>query len=128
MIESLKKNKYGIILMLFSSVLVCFGQYFWKKADGNLWILALGFLLYGLGALFMLVAYKFGSLSVLQPILSLNYVFALLIGYFLLKETITVFDIIGISIIFVGVFCIASSEGIKSKNTKEENTEEDNKA
>lgn len=121
MIKSLKDNKYGILLMLLSSVLVCFGQYFWKISSTNYWYLVLGFGLYGIGALVMLIAYKFGSLSVLQPILCLNYVFAIIIGYFLLQEQITPFDIVGISIIFVGVFLIAISDhSTKEKDDKEE--------
>ena len=118
MIESLKKNKYGILLMLLSAALVCFGQYFWKKAAGDFWILALGFLLYGFGALSMLIAYKFGKMSVLQPILSINYVLALLIGHFLLGEQINVFDIVGVSIIFIGVLFIAGGD---DNNKEKEN-------
>lgn len=122
MIESIKKNKYGILLMLCSSVFVCFGQYFWKKASGNWWILALGFLLYGCGAIAMLIAYKFGSMSVLQPILSLNYVFALIIGHYLLGETVGVFDIIGVSIIIAGVLFIGVGDSAKKKEKPEEGT------
>ena len=70
MIESLKKNKKGIILMLISSLCVCIGQLFWKLyASGSILFLILGFAFYGVGALIMIYAYKFGNLSVLQPML-----------------------------------------------------------
>ena len=111
MIESLKKNKTGILLMCCSSVCVCLGQLFWKlSTGGQTSFLFVGFLLYGLGALVMMVAYRFGSLSVLQPILSLNYVFSIVLSAFVLKETITLLKCIGVLIIISGVILIAGGD------------------
>ncbi len=85
MLKSLKENKTGIIIILFSSVCACFGQLFWKLSiKGILLYLFIGFLLYGIGAFLMLIAYKFGNLSVLQPILSLNYVISLVLAAIIL--------------------------------------------
>lgn len=110
-IESIKKNKNGIILMLISSVLVCIGQLFWKlSVDNGILYMMIGFILYGVGALVMLVAYKFGSLSVLHPVLSLNYIFAILIGSLILNETITPLKIIGIIVITTGVLLIGGGD------------------
>lgn len=93
--ESLKRNKIGIILMLVSSLMACLGQLLWKiSTQGELLYLFCGFLLYGLGAIVMMVAYRYGSLSVLQPILSVNYVLSLLIGYFILDENISYLNIL----------------------------------
>ena len=71
MIESIQKNKKGILLMLVSSICVCVGQLLWKLSatQGLIFMLA-GFAFYGAGALIMIIAYKFGKLSVLQPMLS----------------------------------------------------------
>ncbi|OJU12357.1 MAG: hypothetical protein BGN88_10740 [Clostridiales bacterium 43-6] len=111
MIESLKKNKTGILLMLISSACVCTGQLFWKlSANGNLLFLLTGFCFYGLGALIMIVAYKFGSLSVLQPMLSVNYVISILIAPFFLSEPVTLFKIAGVLIIMTGVVLIAGGD------------------
>lgn len=75
MIESFQKNKKGILLMLISSICVCVGQLLWKiSAEKGFPIMLAGFCFYGLGALIMIIAYKYGKLSVLQPMLSLNYV------------------------------------------------------
>lgn len=107
MIKSLKQNSKGILLMVCSSICVCFGQMFWKLAGAeNLVYLLIGFILYGIGALIMIYAYKFGELSVLQPILSLNYVLTIIIAALILKENITITKIIGIIIVTVGVFLI----------------------
>ena len=59
--NSLEKNKKGILLMIISSIVVCIGQLLWKLGtNGDLTLLGGGFLLYGLGALLMITAYKFG--------------------------------------------------------------------
>lgn len=111
MLESFKKNQKGIYFICISSILACIGQLFWKlSGNGNYWYLLIGFGLYGLGALIMLIAYKFGSLSVIQPFLSLNYVLSIIFGYFFLGEVITINKIIGILIIMVGVTLIAGGD------------------
>ena len=70
MIESFQKNKKGILLMLISSICVCVGQLLWKiSAEKGFPIMLAGFCFYGLGALIMIIAYKYGKLSVLQPML-----------------------------------------------------------
>ena len=109
--QSIQKNKKGILLMCISSVLVCVGQLMWKLAtDGNIILLFIGFGLYGLGALVMIYAYRFGSLSVLQPVLSLNYVFTIILSHFVLKEIITLSKVIGVLIIIIGVLMIAGGD------------------
>jgi len=97
--------------MIISSIVVCLGQLLWKLgANGDLTLLEGGFLLYGLGALLMITAYKFGSLSVLQPILSLNYVISLFVGYYFLDESVSIQNLSGVIIIILGVYLIATGD------------------
>lgn len=97
--------------MIISSIVVCLGQLLWKLgANGDLLKLAEGFILYGLGALIMIIAYRFGSLSVLQPVLSLNYVISLFIGYFFLNENVSLYNILGVIVIISGVYLIATGD------------------
>lgn len=111
MIESLKKNKKGIVLMLISSLFVCIGQLFWKLyAEGNIIFLLLGFGFYGIGALIMIYAYKFGSLSVLQPMLSANYIFTIILATTILNEQITLTKVIGILVVILGVILIGGGD------------------
>lgn len=111
MIESIRKNKKGILLMCLSSICVCVGQLLWKlSAQGSLLILLAGFILYGVGALVMLVAYRYGSLSVLQPVLSLNYVFSIILSVRILHETFTLAKFLGVLIIIAGVILIAGGD------------------
>ncbi len=111
MIESIRKNKKGIILMLMSSVCVCVGQLLWKLSVTNgIIFMMLGFALYAIGALIMIIAYKYGKLSVLQPMLSLNYVLSIVLAGIVLKENITFGKCIGVIIIIMGVLLIAGGD------------------
>lgn len=104
---SLQKNKYGMMLITLSAVCTTFGQLFWKlSAASNLWLMLLGFVFYGFGALLMVAAFKFGSFSVIHPMLSLGYIFAMIIGYSFLKETVNLPKIAGLLFILFGVIMI----------------------
>jgi len=110
-LKSLRQNKIGILLMLISSIFVCTGQLFWKLFDSKSFhFLLIGFCLYGLGAVVMIVAYKFGSLSVLQPVLSMNYIFTIFLASFVLGEIITPLKLIGILIITFSVILIGGGD------------------
>ncbi len=109
--ESFKRNKRGILLMVVSSICACVGQLLWKlSADKGIACMACGFLFYGIGALIMIVAYKFGKLSVLQPMLSLNYVLSIILATLVLHENITILKCIGVLIIVAGVVMIAGGD------------------
>jgi len=111
MIESFKKNKTGILLMFTSSICVCLGQLLWKLfTKGSLLYLLFGFCLYGLGAIVMIIAYKFGSLSVLQPMLSMSYIITIFLAAVVLGEQITPIKLIGILIITVSVILIGGGD------------------
>lgn len=111
MLESVQKNKKGILLMLLSSICVCVGQLLWKlSAEKGIIFMLAGFCFYGAGALIMIIAYKFGKLSVLQPMLSLNYVMSIFLAAIILKEEITILKCIGVVIIIAGVIMIAGGD------------------
>ncbi len=109
--KSIKKNRKGILLMILSSICVCVGQLLWKLSVsyGTAFVLS-GFFFYGVGALIMITAYRFGKLSVLQPILSLNYVLSIILAVLVLKEEITVNKCIGVLVIICGVIMIARGD------------------
>ena len=108
---SFEKNKKGILLMILSSLCVCVGQLFWKLgANNHLLYVLIGFCFYGLGAIIMIVAYKYGSLSVLQPMLSLNYVLSLFLAAAILHEHISIQKVVGVVIIIAGVTLIGGGD------------------
>ena len=102
------RGKYtGILLMLFCSMCICFGQLVWKLMPGyNLLYLFGGFAIYATGAFSMIFAYRHGELSVLQPINSISYVFSTIIAVRILHENISPLNIIGIFFIISGVIVI----------------------
>ena len=111
MLKSIQMNKKGILLMLISSLCVCIGQLLWKlSSDRGIIVMLAGFLFYGVGALVMLIAYRFGKLSVLQPMLSLNYVLSIILAAAVLKESITILKCIGVIVIIAGVVLIAGGD------------------
>lgn len=112
--NSLQKNKKGIIMMLFSSLCVCVAQLLWKLAwsDGtNIGYLVIGFVLYGVGAVIMVIAYRYGSLSVLQPMLAANNIFAPVLAVIVLPdEIISPRRIVGIAVIILGITLIGGGD------------------
>jgi len=98
--------------MVGSAVLTATGQAFWKLAVHGLgsWQLYAGFMLYALGAVCMTLAFRFGSLSALHPLLSLGYVFSILIGYLWLNELINWPLVMGDGMIVVGAVFLGLGE------------------
>lgn len=111
MLKSFQRNKKGILLMLISSLCVCIGQLLWKlSSNGSVLFLLIGFGFYGVGALIMIIAYRYGKLSVLQPMLSLNYILSIFLAALVLKEKITILKCIGVLVIIIGVIMIAGGD------------------
>ena len=122
--ESLRKNGKGIILMTISAFSLSVGQLLWKLADlsslsgdlgtfSGLVTLFLrilpGFVIYAVGALIMTIALGYGELSVLQPVNSMSYVFALILSAIFLTEPITILKVAGILVIITGVILMGGS-------------------
>lgn len=97
----------GIVLMIGAAFSTATGQLFWKLAesvlDYRMWV---GFALYGLGAVLMTAAFRFGKLSVLHPLLSIGYVIAIFYGAVFLSEAVTTNMTIGTLLILIGVIVI----------------------
>ncbi len=126
MMESLKRNGKGIILLLISAFSLALGQLLWKFAnvgdigaflgDGFPGVIRLflkvlpGFIVYAIGAVVMTIGLGYGELSVLQPINSMSYVFGLILSaIFVASEHISVVTIIGVVVVVAGVIVIGGS-------------------
>lgn len=101
----------GIAIMLFSSLLTCTGQLCWKLSaqENTLLFILIGFALYGMGAVCMILALRFGELSVLHPMLGLGYVLSILLGNVVLREPFEIKKLIGIAVILFGLICLSRS-------------------
>jgi undecaprenyl phosphate-alpha-L-ara4N flippase subunit ArnE len=93
--------------MLICAACLCFGQLLWKlMPEYNLAYLLGGFVIYFAGALSMILAYRYGEMSVLQPINSMSYVFSFIVAFFILHEEVPPINIAGIVLIISGVIII----------------------
>jgi undecaprenyl phosphate-alpha-L-ara4N flippase subunit ArnE len=107
-----KEKLIGILLMLFCAVCLCLGQLIWKlMPEYDLFYILVGFAIYAAGAVSMIFAYRYGELSVLQPINSMSYVFSIIIAIFILHERVPPINFAGIALIVGGVVVI----GVNSK-------------
>jgi undecaprenyl phosphate-alpha-L-ara4N flippase subunit ArnE len=103
------KKYTGILLMLFCALCLSLGQLVWKLMPGyDIIYLLGGFVIYAAGALSMTLAYRFGELSVLQPMNSMSYVFSAIIAVFILHEKMPLINIAGIALIICGVIIIGA--------------------
>lgn len=98
----------AILLIVGAATLSSFGQLAWKiGADATSLKLAyflyfLGFLSAGLGMVVMMLAFRFGEVSILQPMMSLGFALSIFLGAIFLNEPITTNKIIGTLFIVVG--------------------------
>lgn len=99
----------GVILIIFSALCVTAGQLLWKLSVDRFYLVFVGFALYALGALLMIMAFRFGELSVLHPMLSVSYVLAIIVGYYFLSEPVTPTKVGGVAVIFVGMLFLGFS-------------------
>lgn len=107
-----KSSIKGIIIMIIASLFTSIGQLSWKVFQNEeiILFLFLGFILYSIGAILMIVAFKFGKYSVVHPMLCTSYIFALVFGCMFLKENINMLQIVGILTIIIGVILIGRTD------------------
>jgi len=102
----------GAALMLLSSALACTGQLVWKLSarDTSVLLMLLGLALYGGGAFLMIIALRYGDLSVLHPMMSSGYVMSLFLGALVLEERVTPRRIAGVVLVILGLVFISASK------------------
>jgi len=96
------------------------GQLFFKYGSVNFkfnilglltnYNLLLGFLFYGLGAVLLIVALKFGNLSTIYPLVALTFVWVMITSFFVLGEVINNFKIGAVTFIIFGVVLVVKGE------------------
>ena len=79
----MKTKTWAIILMLFNTIITASAQISWKLGVINLkpslvgilnFGIILGFVLYGIGAVIMIICLRHGELSVIYPIIALSFI------------------------------------------------------
>ena len=107
---------WAIALVIGMTALTAVGQLLFKIGANNLsgnisslllnWHLILGLSIYALAALFLLVAFRGGELSVLYPLVATSYVWVSLLSMYVLGEAMNGLKWAGIVFIIVGVSSI----------------------
>lgn len=108
----METKKEAFLLIILSTFFICLGQILWKIGleKGSSWTgffnlyLILGFIFYGFSAVTIVVAFKFGELSVLYPILATSYIWIGLFSPLIFEnDVMNVYKWAGIGIIIIGV-------------------------
>ncbi|HSU72845.1 MAG TPA: EamA family transporter [Candidatus Binatia bacterium] len=106
---------WALLLIFLTTLLTTLAQFFLKTAlQGTVAPVPLvtGLILYGLGALLMILAFKGGDVSLLYPIIATSYIWVALISQFWFHETVSALRWIGIAFILLGVVLL----GLSGKN------------
>jgi uncharacterized membrane protein len=115
-----------ILIIIVGVIFAAFGQVSWKLGMNQAGQLAalnfaslstvllnpyvlLGFVMYGLSALFWLIALSKKDLSFVYPFISLTYILVLVLASLVLKESIGINKSIGTLLIVIGLIIIARS-------------------
>ena len=107
---------WAALLVLFTTLLTSSAQLLWKKGSATLtfdifgilannYIMG-GILLYVIGGILIIVAFRGGEVSVLYPIIATSYIWVSLLSVRFLGEIINVFKWLGIISIIFGIISI----------------------
>jgi len=112
----MKTKKEAIALVLLCTFLTAAGQIFLKIGSGNLsfnilnllgnFPLVIGFVLYFLGAVILVIALKHGELSVLYPFCAASYIWICLLSMKFLNEKMNKLKWLGVITIVIGITLI----------------------
>lgn len=119
-LSCMQTSTIAVWLVAFSTIFNVVAQTSYKFAapafalsiDGIIlnWPLWFGLFAYGLSALLVIVALRYGELSRLYPIISLTFIWVLLSSWLVIGEVITMTNVIGILFIIAGVITMGRAE------------------
>lgn len=133
----MNNNTKAVLLALLCTAIVSGAQIFLKKGSEQFSLawpdilqqiynypLVAGALLYAVGAVFFLKAFKFGELSVVYPVMASSYVIVTLLSVYFLDESIGLQKWIGIGLITGGVILIGKSGAGAKRQVGEKHVKE----
>jgi len=120
------KVKLAMVVVFLSTFVTTGGQIFLKKAAGNLtwdasallanYPLFVGCVLYGIGAIMLILSLKYGELSVLYPIYALNFIWVSIASpFFFPTDAMNLFKWIGVVFVILGVSTVGLGSGRGSR-------------
>ena len=120
----MQTKPWAILLILLTTLLTSSAQILYKLGIPSLkfdlisiltnYYLIGGLLLYGIGALLMIISFRGGEVSVLYPIIATSYIWVSILSIYFLGEKMNNFRWVGVFIIIAGIIFIGygSKEGI----------------
>jgi uncharacterized membrane protein len=112
-----EKTWLGILLVFLTTIFISIGQLLWKISTKQISfsIISLitnlpligGFVLFGLGALTLILALKQGELSIIYPFVSLSFIWVTLLSIIFLGEKFVPLQWLGLAIVVLGVILVA---------------------
>jgi len=112
----------AIILIIICTFIITAGQVLLKKSAANLNSLhetitsvplILGFIAYGFGIILLIMALKYGKLSVIYPFMALSFVWVTFASIKIFNEHVSLLNWLGIIFIIVGVSVISIGAGVE---------------
>jgi len=123
----MKTKPFAILLMILCTIFTSFAQVFYKKGAPALsfniislitnYPIIFGFILYGLGAIIMIYAFKHGEVTILYPIITLGYIWVSLLSVYFFNEIMNPYKWLGVIIIILGVYIVGLG-GKKSETSQ----------
>ena len=112
----MQSNNKAILLVSIAALFSAAGQIFYKFASNTIvdvWsfilnpFVILGVLSYGTGFIFMLKALLHGEVTVIYPIMAINFIIVALLSPIFFNDSMSIMKWIGIIIIILGVYFVA---------------------
>ena len=108
---------WAMLLILFTTLLTSSAQILYKLGIPSLkfdlmsiitnYYLLGGLVLYGIGAILMIISFRGGEVSVLYPIIATSYIWVSILSAYFLGEHMNSFRWIGVFIIIAGILSIS---------------------
>ncbi|MEK6964139.1 MAG: hypothetical protein AABX70_06950 [Nanoarchaeota archaeon] len=108
-----RTETFAIFITLVCTLLTALGQLLLKwgsaKLEFSFWALITnyyligGCIVYGVGAVLLIVALKYGELSTLYPLVALGFVWVMSLSIYFLHEQVSLLNWAGVACILVGV-------------------------
>lgn len=106
--ETKKNMKLATTLILSAALMSSLGQLAWKfgaealSGGAATLLYIVGFALAGLGMVILMIAFRFGDVSILQPMMSIGFAMSIFFGAIFLNEPITIQKVLGTLFIIAG--------------------------
>jgi multidrug transporter EmrE-like cation transporter len=109
-----------ILIIILCTIFTSLGQVLLKMGTNNIdsvnnniniisvlnWQLILGLIFYIIGAILLIIALKYGELSIIYPFISLSFIWVMLLSTYMFDEKVLLINWVGLICILLGVSLI----------------------